>query len=327
MLMKKIKRIAVFTSGGDSPGMNACIRAVVRTAIYKNLKVYGIVRGYEGMINGEFIPLEANSVGNIIQRGGTFLKTARSKEFMTKEGRRNAFHQLQKYEIDALVAIGGDGTFRGAIAFSEEFDIPIIGAPGTIDNDLAGTDNTIGYDSAVNTVVHAVDKIRDTAESHDRLFLVEVMGRDSGLIALNSGIAVGAEFIFIPEKKTDMENLFHRLEEGKREKASKIIMVAEGEVAGGIFNVAKKIKERFPHFDTKVTVLGHVQRGGSPSCADRVLASRLGFAAVEALLDGKRGVMVGMRDKDISFTPFDQAVKQTLEIDAHLLRMVEILSL
>lgn len=325
--MKKIKRLGVFTSGGDSPGMNACIRAVVRTAIYKNLEVYGINRGYEGMINGEIIPLEASSVANIIQRGGTFLKTARSMPFMNKEGREKAFHQLKKFEIDALVAIGGDGTFRGAISFSQEYDIPIIGAPGTIDNDLFGTDNTIGYDTAINTVVQAVDKIRDTAESHDRLFLVEVMGRDSGLIALSSGIGVGAEFIFIPEKKTDLENLFHRLEEGKREKASKIIVVAEGEVAGGAFGVAQKIRERFPQFDTKVTILGHIQRGGSPTCSDRVLASRLGFTAVEALLEGRQGVMVGMQDKKISFTPFDKAVRQTVEIDHHLLRMVEILSL
>ncbi len=327
MSLKNIKRIAVFTSGGDSPGMNACIRAVVRTAIYKNLEVFGIIRGYEGMINGEIIPLQASSVANIIQRGGTFLKTARSKIFMTEEGRINAYKQLQKYQIDALVAIGGDGTFRGAIAFKDQFDFPIIGAPGTIDNDLFGTDNTIGYDTAINTVVQAVDKIRDTAESHDRLFLVEVMGRDSGLIALSSGIGVGAEFIFIPEKKTDLANLFHRLAEGKREKASKIIIVAEGEVEGGVFGVAQKIRERFPQFDTKVTVLGHIQRGGSPTCTDRVLASRLGFAAVEALCEGNYGVMVGMRNKEISFTPFEKAVKQTVEIDAHLIRMLEILSL
>jgi len=325
--MKEIKRIAVFTSGGDSPGMNACIRAVVRTAIYKDLEVFGIIRGYEGMISGEIIPLEASSVANIIQRGGTFLKTARSKEFMSPEGRKKAYANLQKFGIDALVAIGGDGTFSGAIAFKNEYNIPIIGAPGTIDNDLYGTDFTIGYDTAINTVVQAVDKIRDTAESHDRLFLVEVMGRDSGLIALSSGIGVGAEFIFIPEKKTDLDNLYHRLEEGKREKASKIIVVAEGEIAGGAFGVAEKIKQRFPQFDTKVTVLGHVQRGGSPSCADRVLASRLGFAAVEALLEGKQGLMVGMSNKEISFTPFEKAVKQTIEIDDHLLRMVEILSL
>jgi len=325
--MNSIKRIGVFTSGGDSPGMNACIRAVVRTAIYHNLEVFGIIRGYEGMIHGAMIPLEASSVANIIQRGGTFLKTARSKAFMTEEGMQQAYDNIKKFEIDALVAIGGDGTFRGAIEFKNRFGIPIIGTPGTIDNDLFGTDNTIGYDTAINTVVHAVDKIRDTAESHDRLFLVEVMGRDSGLIALSSGIGVGAEFIFIPEKRTDLENLFHRLEEGKREKASKIIVVAEGEVAGGAFNVAKQIHERFPQFDTKVTVLGHVQRGGSPSCADRVLASRLGFSAVEALLEGKHGVMVGMIDKEISFTPFEKAVKHIGDIDQHLLRMVEILSL
>lgn len=307
--------------------MNACIRAVVRTAIYHNLEVFGIIRGYEGMIHGAMIPLESSSVANIIQRGGTFLKTARSKVFMTEEGRAQAYEQIKKFEIDALVAIGGDGTFRGAIKFKDEYGIPIIGAPGTIDNDLCGTDFTIGFDTAINTVVSAVDKIRDTAESHDRLFLVEVMGRDSGQIALASGIGVGAEFIFIPEKKTDMDDLYHRLEEGKREKASKIIMVAEGEVAEGSFTVAKKIHERFPQFDTKVTVLGHIQRGGSPSCSDRVLASRLGFAAVEALLEGKEGLMVGMVNKEICFTPLENAVKQMTDIDPHMLRMVEILSL
>lgn len=325
--MKTIKRIGVFTSGGDSPGMNACIRAVVRTAIYHNLEVFGIIRGYEGMIHGAIIPLEASSVANIIQRGGTFLKTARSKAFLTEEGMKSAFENIQKFELDALVAIGGDGTFRGAIEFKNRYQVPIIGIPGTIDNDLYGTDYTLGFDTAINTVVDAVDKIRDTAESHDRLFLVEVMGRDSGQIALASGIGVGAEYIFIPEKKTDMDSLFHRLEEGKREKASKIIVVAEGEVAEGSFNVAKKIHERFPQFDTKVTVLGHVQRGGSPSCADRVLASRLGFAAVESLLEGKEGLMVGMVNKEITFTPLKKAIKHKGDIDHHLLRMVEILSL
>lgn len=325
--MSKIKRVGVFTSGGDSPGMNACIRAVVRTAIYHELEVYGICRGYAGMINGEIIPLEASSVANIIQRGGTFLKTARSKEFMTPEGRAKAYEQVKKFGIDALVAIGGDGTFCGAIEFAKTYDIPIVGTPGTIDNDLHGTDFTIGYDTALNTVIQAVDKIRDTAESHDRLFLVEVMGRDSGLIALRSGIGAGAEAIIIPETKSNIAHLFDRLERGHREKASKIIIVAEGDEAGGAFGIAKKIKERFPHYDTKVTVLGHIQRGGSPTCMDRVLASRLGFMAVEALMEGKRGVLVGMVDKEIVYTPFEHAVKHIEEINPNLIRMVEILSL
>ena len=325
--MSNIKRIGVFTSGGDSPGMNACIRAVVRTAIYHELEVYGILRGYAGMINGEFIKLESGSVANIIQRGGTFLKTARSKTFMTIEGRQLAYEQIKKHDIDALVAIGGDGTFRGAIEFGKTFDIPLVGTPGTIDNDLYGTDYTIGYDTALNTVIQAVDKIRDTAESHDRLFLVEVMGRDSGLIALRSGIGAGAEAIIIPETKSNLDHLFNRLERGHREKASKIVIVAEGDEAGGAFGIAKKVKERFPQYDTKVTVLGHIQRGGSPTCMDRVLASRLGFTAVEALLEGKRGVMVGIVDKEITYTPFEHAVKHIEEINPNLIRMVEILSL
>lgn len=325
--MSKINRLGVFTSGGDSPGMNACIRAVVRTAIYNELEVFGIYRGYAGMINGEIVKLEASSVANIIQRGGTFLKTARSKEFMTPEGRQKAYDQLQAHKIDALVAIGGDGTFMGAIEFSKTFDIPLVGTPGTIDNDLFGTDFTIGYDTALNTVISAVDKIRDTAESHDRLFLVEVMGRDSGLIALRSGIGAGAEAIIIPETKSNLDHLYTRLEGQHREKASKIIIVAEGDEAGGAFGIAKKVKERFPHYDTKVTVLGHIQRGGSPSCMDRVLASRLGFMAVEALIEGKKGVMVGMVDKKIVFTPFEHAVKHIEEINPDLIRMVEILSL
>ncbi len=321
-----IRRIGVFTSGGDSPGMNACIRAVVRTAIYHKLEVYGIRRGYEGMINGEMIPLEASSVANIIQRGGTFLKTARSMRFMTPEGRHKAYQQLKNHQIDALVAIGGDGTFRGAIEFCDTYDFPLIGLPGTIDNDLFGTDFTIGYDTAINTVVEAVDKIRDTAESHDRLFLVEVMGRDSGLIALRSGIGAGAEAIIIPESKSNLEHLYDRLEQGHREKASKIVIVAEGDEAGGAFGIARKVKERFPQYDAKVTVLGHIQRGGSPSCQDRVLASRLGFTAVEALIAGTRGVMIGMIHKDIVFTPLGKAIKHIEEINPNLIRMVEILS-
>jgi len=322
-----MKKIAVFTSGGDSPGMNACIRAVVRTASYYNLEVVGIMHGYEGLIRNEFIPLGTKSVANIIQRGGTVLKTARSKRFLTLEGREKSVENLIKHEIGGVVAIGGDGTFRGALALSEICTIPIVGCPGTIDNDLAGTDFTIGYDTAINTVVEAVDKIRDTAESHDRLFFVEVMGRDAGLIALRSGIGVGAECILMPETKTDIEDLIKRLEGGRKSKSSKIIIVAEGDEAGGAFTIAEQVKKRLPDYDTRVTILGHIQRGGNPSAMDRVNSSRMGFAAVEALLAGKSNVMVGIINKKISYTPFANAVKHTQHLDPDLLRMLEILSL
>jgi 6-phosphofructokinase 1 len=325
--MKKIKNIGVFTSGGDSPGMNAAIRAVVRTSLYYNLQVSGIMRGFEGMVNGEIFPMHRKSVANIIQRGGTILKTARSDEFRIPEGRKRAFAQLEKHQIDALVAIGGDGTFTGANIFMQEFDIPILGLPGTIDNDLRGTDFTIGYDTAINTVVDAVDKIRDTAESHDRLFIVEVMGRDSGLIALRSGMGTGAEAILIPETKTDINRLLKRLEQGRPDKSSKIIIVAEGDEAGGAFEVAGVIKEKFPHYDTRLSILGHIQRGGKPTCMDRVLASRLGVAAVESLMEGRSGEMVGLVNGEISFTPFDQAIKHISDVNPDLLRIVDILSL
>lgn len=323
-----MKKIGVFTSGGDSPGMNACIRAVVRTALYHNIEVVGIMHGYEGMINGEFIPMNTASVSNIIQRGGTILKTSRSKRFLTKEGMQEAYNNLIKKGITGLVAIGGDGTFRGATEFMQRYpDIKIIGTPGTIDNDLIGTDFTIGYDTAINTVVDAVDKIRDTAESHSRLFIVEVMGRDAGLIALRSGIGVGAEAILIPESKTDMDNLIHRLEKGRKTKSSKIIIVAEGEEVGGAFQIAKVIKEKFDYYDTRVSILGHLQRGGNPSCMDRVLASRMGFTAVEELIKGEKGVMVGVVNQQICLTPFSKATKHIQEVNPDLLRMVETLSL
>lgn len=326
--MNQIKKIGVFTSGGDSPGMNAAVRAVVRTALYYNIEVVGIRRGYEGMINGEFVEMDRKSVANIIQRGGTILKTARSMAFMTPEGRKEAFNQLKGANIDALVAIGGDGTFTGAKIFSEEYDFPILGLPGTIDNDLIGTDFTIGYDTSINTVVDAIDKIRDTAESHDRLFIVEVMGRDCGLIALRSGIGVGAESIMIPETKTDLPALMQRLEISRKDKSSKILIVAEGEGdSGGAFEIAEKIKVRFPQYDTRVSVLGHIQRGGKPTCMDRVLASRLGVAAVENLLAGRRSEMVGLIHGKISFTPFGSAIKHHQEINKDLLKIVEILSL
>ncbi|MBC7912710.1 MAG: 6-phosphofructokinase [Pyrinomonadaceae bacterium] len=321
-----IKNIGVLTSGGDAPGMNAAIRAVVRTGLYYNLQVTGIMRGYEGMISGEFIPMERKSVANIIQRGGTMLKTFRSAAFRTKEGRAQAYDQLQKNKIDAIIVIGGEGTFTGAHTFMQEYQVPIVGIPGTIDNDLIGTDYTIGYDTAINNVIDAVDKIRDTAESHDRLFIVEVMGRDSGLIALRSGIGAGAEAILIPESKTDIESLFKRLEEGRRDKSSKIIIVAEGDNAGG-FEIASLIKERFPNYDTRLSILGHIQRGGRPTCMDRVLASRIGVAAVEALLSGRKGEMIGSVNGNIHYTPFYNAIKHISEVNPYLLKIVDILSL
>lgn len=322
-----MKKIAVLTSGGDSPGMNACIRAVVRTAIYHKIDVMGIMHGYDGMINDEFLSLNAKSVANIIQRGGTILKTARSKEFRTQEGMKQAYANLQKYGVEGVVVIGGDGTFTGAQEFSMLCNIPIVGCPGTIDNDLIGTDFTIGYDTAINTVVDAVDKLRDTAESHDRLFFVEVMGRDAGLIALRAGIAAGAESILMPETKTDLKDLVTRLKNKRKSKNSKIIIVAEGDEAGGAFTIAEKIGKELPEYDMRVTVLGHIQRGGNPSAMDRVNSSRIGFAAVEALIQGKHGVMIGIVDKRITYTPFEKAIKHTEVLDADLIRMLEILSI
>lgn len=323
-----MKKIAVFTSGGDSPGMNACIRAVVRTGIYHNLEVFGVYRGYEGMIDGEFIQLSSKSVSNIIQRGGTILKTARSDRFMTKAGREIAFQQLKKFGIEGVVAIGGDGTCKGANVFSNEHGIPFIGLPGTIDNDLVGTDFCIGYDTAINTVVEAVDKIRDTADSHNRLFFVEVMGRDAGFIALRSGIASGAEAILVPETETYIPELILKLEEGIRaNKTSAIIIVAEGDESGGAYEVAKKVKERFNYYDTRVTVLGHIQRGGSPTAMDRVLASRLGNEAVKALLAGRKNELIGIVNKQITYTPFDKATKHHKYINQELLNLAEVLGI
>jgi 6-phosphofructokinase 1 len=327
MKATKIKRIGVMTSGGDAPGMNACIRAVVRTATYHNIECYGILRGFQGMIDNEIIKLESSYVANIIQRGGTILKTSRCEMFMTVEGRKTAYDNLKKSGIDGLALIGGDGTFRGAKVFYEEHKIPCIGIPGTIDKDLAGTDFTIGYDTAINTVVQAIDKIRDTADSHDRMFFVEVMGRDAGFIALASGISVGAEAILIPETPTYIDQLIEKIESGyKRKKLCHIIVVAEGDVEGGALQIANKVKEKFNHIETRVSVLGHIQRGGSPSCNDRLLASRLGYAAVEALLDGKWNVMVGVINNQIAFTPLSKANKQEPNINEELLRMVEVLS-
>lgn len=308
--------------------MNACIRAVVRTGLHNNLKVWGIRHGYKGMIGNEFKQLRSTSVSNIIQRGGTILKTSRSEEFRTQEGRAMAYENLKKNGVDGVVAIGGDGTFAGAAAFTKEFpDIAFVGVPGTIDNDLVGTDYTVGYDTALNTVVEAVDKIRDTASSHDRLFVVEVMGRDAGLIALRSGIGVGAEAILVPETPTYIDNLIDKLKDGWRQnKTSNIIIVAEGDDAGGAYEVAQKIKEKYDHFETRVSVLGHVQRGGNPSALDRVLASRLGAAAVTALNDGRRNEMAGQVGGEIVFTPFHQVIKHHECAPTELLMLAEILS-
>jgi len=325
--MTQIKNIGLFTSGGDSPGMNAAIRAVVRSSIYYGLDVTGIRRGYDGMIKGDMFLMDRRSVSNIIQRGGTILKTARSEQFKTPEGRKQAYEQLKLNKVDALVAIGGDGTFTGAKIFGQEYNIPIVGLPGTIDNDLCGTDFTIGYDTAINTVIEAVDKIRDTAESHDRLFIVEVMGRDSGLIALRTGIAAGAEAILIPESKTDLNSVFARLETGRKDKRSKIIMLAENGEAGDAFEIGRQIKEKFPIYDTRISILGHIQRGGSPSCMDRVLASRVGVAAVEALRDGHRNEMIGLIHNEIAYTPFEHAIKHNMDINPDFLKIVEILSI
>jgi 6-phosphofructokinase 1 len=326
--MTKIKTIGVFSSGGDSPGMNACIRAVVRTAIFEGLRVVGIMRGYEGMIDGEFVEMNSGSVSDIIHRGGTILKTARSARFRTPEGRVKAAENLRKFGIDGVVAIGGDGTTTGARIFYEEHGIPFVATPGTIDNDLFGTDYTIGYDTALNTAVNAIDKIRDTAASHNRLFFVEVMGRDAGFIALNAGIAGGAEAVLIPETKTDVEELIQLLETGwNRKKTSSIIVVSEGDEAGGAFAIADKVKARLSHFDTRVTVLGHIQRGGTPTCMDRVQASELGHAAVKGLLAGKFNIMYGKMKGEISETPFEQAIKQHNAMNPNLLELVKVLSI
>ena len=326
--MKRIERIGVFTSGGDAPGMNAAIRAVVRTGIAAGLDVFWIYRGYEGLIDDHIEPMYSHSVSNIIQRGGTVLKTARSSRFMTYEGRQKAFDNVRKHKIDGLVAIGGNGTFTGAVQFIKEFEVPVIGLPGTIDNDLYGTDYTIGFDTAVNTVIQAADKIRDTAASHDRLFFIQVMGRDSGYIALWSGVACGAEFILVPETKTYIDNLTRLLKHDLRQnKTSGIVIVAEGEDAGGADTIAAQVRERLPEIDTRVTVLGHIQRGGSPTAHDRMLASILGFAAVRAMREGKSGVMAGMINKQVVFTPFTEAIQNRKGIILDLLEMSRVLAL
>jgi len=329
--VQSITKVGVFTSGGDAPGMNAAIRAAVRTAIHAGKSVVGIYHGYQGMIDSKFEEMTSRSVSNIIQLGGTILKTARCKAFRTPEGRRQAYENIRAAGIDALVAIGGDGTFTGAEIFSREYNIPVVCIPGTIDNDLYGSDFTLGYDTATNTVIEAIDKIRDTAASHDRLFFVEVMGRDSGCIALNAGIAGGAEAILLPEKVTGIQELCRQLENAaKGKKSSTIVIVAEGEENGGAYNVAKKVKERFDFYDTKVTILGHLQRGGSPSSFDRVLGSRLGFAAVRRLLAGETRVMVGLCGNEIKSTPLEEVLqhnKRVYKLNEDMLEMMEVLSI
>tara|TARA_R110002072_G_scaffold287464_2_gene453087 strand:- start:3382 stop:4368 length:987 start_codon:yes stop_codon:yes gene_type:complete len=328
-MTKNLRKIAVLTSGGDAPGMNAAIRAVVRSCAYHNLESVGVFRGYQGLVEGDFKTLDARSVKNIINRGGTVLKSARSKDFFLKEGRQKAFDHLKEQQIDALVVIGGDGSFTGASIFINEFDFPIVGLPGTIDNDISGTDNTIGYDTALNTVVEAIDKIRDTANSHNRLFLVEVMGRDAGHIALNAGIGAGAEEILIPEEDMGKDRLIESLQRSKKSgKTSSIIVVSEGDQIGkNIFELAEFIKSNLEGYDVRVTVLGHVQRGGSPSCYDRVLASRMGVAAVDALIDGKRDIMIGVQHNKMVQVPFEEAIKHQQKIDLELLRVADITSI
>lgn len=326
-MARDIKRIAVFTSGGDSPGMNAAVRAVVRTAVYHDLHVYGIYEGYQGMIEGEIKRLEMGDVGNIIHRGGTILKTARSMQFMTKEGRAMAAENLQAHDIDACVAIGGNGTFAGAKVFSAEYDIPFIGIPGTIDNDIYGTDNTIGFDTALNTAIEAVDRIRDTADSHNRIFFVEVMGRNSGFIALYTGIGSGAGSIFLPETEDSVSDLISHLKmSARRRKLFNVVIVAEGNKNGGAMEIAKKVREEYDQYETKVAIIGHLQRGGSPTCLDRVLASRLGYASIEALLNGKENIAVGVIDGEISYTSFDDAIAKSKVPTTEMIEMAKILS-
>lgn len=322
-----LKNIGVLTSGGDCSGMNACIRAVVRTAIYHRLKVMGIKRGYAGLIDGEAEDMAVSSVSNIINRGGTILKTARSPEFRRKSGQKKACEQIKKFGLERIVVIGGDGSFRGASKLDRIWGIPTIGVPATIDNDIAGTDHSIGFDTAVNTALQAIDKIRDTATSHDRLFIIEVMGRSSGFIALGAGLAGGAEDILLPETKTNLDSICQKLEKGrKRGKTSSILIVAEGDEAGGAFDISKKIKRR-TGYDVRVTVLGYLQRGGSPTALDRIVASQLGSAAVELLIKGKRNSMVGITNGEVRAHPLDYAWKQKKKIDRHLYRLSQILAI
>jgi len=323
-----IKCIGLLTSGGDAPGMNAAIRSVTRAAIFNGIRVKAIYRGYKGLITGEIVEFQTQNVSNIIQQGGTILKSARCQEFRTPEGRKQAYENMRKEEIDALVVIGGDGTFTGARIFAQEFNVPIIGLPGTIDNDLYGTDATIGYDTAMNTIVEAVDKIRDTASSHERLFFIEVMGRDAGFLALNSAIASGAEAAIIPEHKTEVDQLEQLIGNGfRKSKNSSIVLVAESEITGGANGLAERMHKEHPEYDVRVTILGHIQRGGSPSAYDRIIASRMGVAAIDALLDEQRSIMIGIVNNEIVHVPFTKAIKDDKPVNQNLLGVLQILSI
>ena len=326
--MEEIKKIAVMTSGGDAPGMNAAIRSVVRTCAFHNIKCVGVYRGYQGLIEADFIALDARGVKNIINKGGTILKSARSDEFRTKEGRKTAYKNLKENNIDALVVIGGDGSFTGGVVFNQEYKFPVIGIPGTIDNDIYGTSHTLGYDTALNTTVEAIDKIRDTASSHNRLFFVEVMGRDAGFIALNAGVGAGAEEILIPEENLGLDRLLESLKKSRSKgKSSSIVVVAEGDKTGkNVFELADYVEENLPVYEVRVCVLGHMQRGGSPSCFDRVLACRLGVKAVELLLEGKSNLMVGLINNKVESTDLEKAIKGHHSINEELLRVSEIMS-
>ena len=326
--MGTIKCIGILTSGGDAPGMNAAIRAVTRSAIYNGLKVKGIYRGYKGLITGEIQEFRTQNVSNIIQLGGTILKTARCQEFKTPEGRKVAYDTMQKEGIDALVVIGGDGSLTGARLLAQEYDIPCIGLPGTIDNDLYGTDTTIGYDTALNTILDAVDKIRDTATSHERLFFVEVMGRDAGFLALNGAIAAGAEAAIIPEFNTEVDQLEEFIKNGfRKSKSSSIVLVAESEITGGAMHYAERVKNEYPQYDVRVTILGHLQRGGRPTAHDRIIASRMGVASIQALMEGPRNVMIGIENDKIVYVPFTKAIKNDKPIDRELVNVLRELSI
>ena len=326
--MATIKCIGILTSGGDAPGMNAAIRAVTRSAIYNGLRVKGIYRGYKGLITGEIQEFKTQNVSNIIQQGGTILKTARCQEFKTPEGRKIAYETMQREEIDALIVIGGDGSLTGARLLAQEYDIPCIGLPGTIDNDLYGTDTTIGYDTALNTILDAVDKIRDTATSHERLFFVEVMGRDAGFLALNGAIAAGAEAAIIPEFNTEVDQLEEFIKNGfRKSKSSSIVLVAESEITGGAMHYAERVKNEYPQYDVRVTILGHLQRGGSPTAHDRIIASRMGVASIQALMEGQRNVMIGIENDQIVYVPFSKAIKNDKPIDRELVNVLHELSI
>lgn len=328
MFHQSIKCIGILTSGGDAPGMNVAIRAVTRSAIFNDIEVKGIFRGFKGLLTDEIVPFKTNSVSNIIQQGGTILKTARCDEFLSYEGRKLAYENMRKHEIDALVVIGGDGSLTGANIFAQEYGIPIVGLPATIDNDLMGTDVTIGYNTALNTIVEAVDKIRDTASSHERLFFIEVMGRNCGALALNSAIAAGAEAAIIPEISIEKDQLHEFISQGFRKtKNSSLVLVAESEITGGALQLAERVKNQYPQYDVRVSILGHLQRGGSPTAQDRILASRMGYAAIESLQENQRNIMIGVRNEEIVYVPFSKAIKKEKPINPDLVKLLRVLSI